>query len=177
MWFTLSLPSLVLVDSMTRELYRLLTQHLIHSFVFLSMQTENVNYSSKYESRKWSKINHTNRPGPSPRTVTRTFLIPLSNTFCWIEIELSNRELSLLQIKCSLTALIAEAVVCAAMFVPFLAFLNPSTPHDLVSWGTPEVIWIDNVVFCGIVCVRRVRLSYLEHPPKSLSCYFSLLWR
>lgn len=29
------------------------------------------------------------------------------------------------------------AVACAAMFVPFLVFLKPSTPHDLIIFGTP----------------------------------------
>lgn len=35
------------------------------------------------------------------------------------------------------TPLILIAVACAAIFVPFRLFLNPSIPHDRIICGTP----------------------------------------
>lgn len=54
-------------------------------------------------------------PGPSPRTVTRTTLVPRSKILVAIVI----------------------AVAWAAIFVPFLVFLNPSMPQLLIIWADP----------------------------------------
>lgn len=37
------------------------------------------------------------------------------------------------------TVPIVTAVACAAILVPFLVFLKPSTPHDLNKLTTPEI--------------------------------------
>lgn len=48
--------------------------------------------------------------------------------------------IGLLENKCkrTLTEVNVIAVACAAMFVPFLVFLNPSIPHDRYILTSPE---------------------------------------
>lgn len=63
-------------------------------------------------------------PGPIPLTVTFACLIPLSSTLLQNDI----------------------AVAWAAIFVPFLVFLNPSMPHDLIIWTKPFGVVSERIV-------------------------------
>lgn len=44
--------------------------------------------------------------------------------------------------KRTLTEVNVIAVACAAMFVPFLVFLNPSIPHDRYIFTSPVIKYI-----------------------------------
>uniref|UniRef100_A0A182V531 Uncharacterized protein n=1 Tax=Anopheles merus TaxID=30066 RepID=A0A182V531_ANOME len=77
------------------------------------------------------------RPGPSPRTVTRTVLKP--------------RSIALV--------LMLIAVACAAMFVPLRVFLKPSMPHERINCGTPLASVIEMMVLFGDTRMWQIGIS------------------
>jgi hypothetical protein len=56
------------------------------------------------------------------------------------------------------------AVACAAMFVPFLVFLNPSIPHDLKICGSPLALVRFMIVLFGDVLMFTMGMSWKGIP-------------
>lgn len=86
------------------------------------------------------------RPGPRPLTATRTALFPRSRILVLMEI----------------------AVACAAMFVPFLVFLKPSTPHERMICVIPLLSVILIIVLLGLVLMLTIGNSLKGIPKNSV---------
>lgn len=97
------------------------------------------NYNN-YTTSKYSSI--TILPGPKPLTAILTDLVPRSIIFVAIEI----------------------AVAWAAMFVPFLVFLNPSIPQLLKICGSPFELVRVIIVLLGDVFICTMGISLKGTP-------------
>lgn len=59
------------------------------------------------------------------------------------------------------------AVVCAAILVPFLAFLKPSMPHDLISLTVPAESVSVNIVLLWLTRILQIGRDLKGTPLKS----------